>query len=252
MLHAAAAARTQPAINRPAFQPNTAPAGYVEFASSVSALRSSRGRGRVAIVIFWLSTIAFGLAALAAWSRRAKVHDFLDGQATLDDVDKADGLVVAASITQGITLVLGGVAVAIWARRVAKNAVARRAFNVSVGRATFGWFVPVGNWWMGFSSVRAAVTQLGGSGQSVGAWQGAFLFANLATWLASLGTRSLDVAQSTSDINNTLNRLLVTSLIAFVLLFLTALLAMRAMRDVNRVVCDPPPGYDSQAGRVAS
>jgi len=70
--------------------------------------------------------------------------------------------------------------------------------------------------------------------------------------LASLGTRSLDVAQSTSDINNTLNRLLVTSLIAFVLLFLTALLAMRAMRDVNRVVCDPPPGYDSQAGRVAS
>jgi hypothetical protein len=153
---------------------------------------------------------------------------------------------------QGSAWFLGGVAVAIWARRVAKNAVLRGAHNLSVGRATIGWFLPIGMWWIGFGSVRAAVTQLGGSGKRVGLWQGAFLFANVATILASYRIRSFDLAESPHDVNNTLDRLVLAATISCATLVIAAIFATRAIIDTNRVVCDPPPGYLSQAGRPAS
>jgi len=242
----------EPVVTRPAFQPNTAPPGHIEYAANISKLRSTRGRGRVAIVVFWLATLGSGFALYAHYSRRAEWRDFVKDSASLDDLDRADHLVNVATVVQIALWVLGGITVAIWARRVAKNAVARGAHNVSVGRATIGWFIPVGFLWIGFSSVRAADTQLGGRGKSVGLWQGAFLFANVAGYLASYRSRSLDVAESAADITNTLNRLLISSAVSFVTLALAAFFGMRAIRDVNHVVCDPPPGYLSQAGRPAS
>ena len=239
-------------ISRPAFQPNTAPLGHIEYARNASKLRPTRGRGRVAITLFWLTTAAAGFGAFVDYFRRETWRDFVDQQATVRDLDKADELLVAASIARASAWVLGGIVVAMWARRVAKNSIARGARNVSVGRATIGWFIPIGWWWIGFSSVRASVTQLGASGRRVGLWQGAFLFANVAAALASYRTRSFDVAESVDDVNNTLNRLLLTGVVSFATLVLAAIFATRAIIDTNRVVCDPPPGYLSQEGRPAS
>lgn len=242
----------EPVVSRPAFQPNTAPLGHIEYAANVSKLRSTRGRGRAAIVLFWLTILGGGFSLYAAYARRSTWQDFMKSSASRDDLDKADHLVVVATLVRMAPWVLGGIAIALWARRVAKNAVLRGARNVSVGRATIGWFIPLGFLWIGFSSVRAAVTQLGGNGKRVGLWQGAFLFSNVATVLASFRTPSFDDALSTDDITSALNRLLIASVVSFVTLLLSAVLATRAIVDTNRVVCDPPPGYLSQEGRPAS
>jgi Domain of unknown function (DUF4328) len=225
---------------RPAYQPISVPPEQIAYAANISKLRSTRARGRIALLLIWLCTIASGLVMFAVYSRRMKWRDFVDHQATLDDLDKADKLVLATSTVQIAAFALGGFAVAMWSRRVAKNAVARGAYNVSVARATIGWLIPIGHLWIGFSSVRAAVTQLGERAKKLGLWQGAFLFSTLATTLAGLGTRSLDVAQSPADVTNTLNRQLVISAVSFATLALAAVFGTMAIKEVNHVASDRP------------
>ena len=199
-----------------------------------------------------MATLGAGFSLYAEYARRAEWQDFMRDSASLEDLDKADHLVNVALVVRLGPWVLGGIAVAMWARRVAKNALARGAHNVSIGRATIGWFIPIGFLWMGFSSVRAAVTQLGGSGKRIGLWQGAFLFSNVATGLASYRHPSFDDALSTADITSRLNQLTIASAVSFATLVLAAYFATRAIPDADRVAFDPPPGYLSQDGRPAS
>ena len=244
----------EPVVNRPAFQPNTAPLGHIEYATNISKIRSTRARGRVAIVLIWLSTVASGFGLFTAQFRRVKWQDYLKVKdaASIDAVDKADHLVLIAVLVDLGLLVLAAIAVAAWARRVAKNAIARGARNVSVGRATIGWFIPIGLWWIGFSSVRASVTQLGGSRGRVGLWQGTFFFAFVASSLSSSRLGRLSLAESEGEVTNTLNRILIAQAVSAATFLVAAIFATRAIVDTNRVVSDPPPGYASQAGRVAS
>jgi hypothetical protein len=214
-----------------------APAGYVPYAAA-QPLRPTRGLGKAVSVMYKVAAASSMLTAIAVFHRKTVVQDIVDrgGQVTAADVsadDRARALLITAVVVSFLLLLAGGIITAIWANRVAKNAVARGALGVNPGMAAGGWFIPIGSWFLGFRELTRSVEGLGRHTTSIRNWQIAFVVTTLFGWL----TRNLGGDPgSLSELANTLNSQFFLSLLAFVLYLVSAILGAKAIREIDDVV----------------
>ncbi len=136
-----------PGYPPPGFAYGPAGTGY----DSVGALNT-------AITVLLVAAAVFsGIGAIAMGNRAAVVGDFLDGPATLQDLDDADAAVGGALFFFGAATIAAGVVWIIWQYRYVKNA-RRLGGSVSLGPgwAIASWFVPVGNLFLGALQLKSA------------------------------------------------------------------------------------------------
>jgi hypothetical protein len=231
------AAPPPPPAAPPPPPPPGAPAGYVPY-GAIQPLRPTKGLGKAVAVMYKVVAASSMLTAIAVFHRKSVVQDIVDrgGQVTTADVssdDRARALLIGAAGIGLLLLVAAGIVTAIWANRVAKNAVARGALSVSPGMAAGGWFIPIGSWFLGFRELTRSVEGLGRHTSSIRNWQFAFIITTVFGWL----TRNIGGDPgSLRELADTLSSQFFLSLVAFVLYLVSAILGAKAIREIDDVV----------------
>lgn len=174
------------------------PAGYVAY-QQAGVQRSVRGLGTAVLVMYGVVTGCAVLLAGAFFRRWSVVDEIFDRGTQVSSAEQAriadtDTLVVTTSSLLLVAAVVAGVITAVWAHRIAKNAVARGAYDVSPGMAAGGWFIPFGMWWLPFREVRKSVETTGRSGDSVRHWQVAWLVTSLLGYFMRRNINEFDTS----------------------------------------------------------
>ncbi len=214
------------------------PQGYVAYGGpgAVGQVQQSSGLRKATVALFWLTTAASGLLALAFFSRKSVVDDFFAGTKSLSDVDNSDSFVGLSAILQLLLTLAAVIVLCLWARRIAKNAQARGVRDVSSGLACGGWWIPIGWFWVGFGQLKKSVAGLNKTAPNLLRWQVAFIAQGVIGSVVRFGSGNLDMNGSTSTLTSTLNRQGVIGIVAFVLYAVTAFFAMKAMSEVDTAV----------------
>lgn len=156
--------------------PTGAPPGYVSYELGANnRIRPSKGLSKAMIVMFWCTTGAAALAAVALYLRKMVWDDFVDGGGSFNDLDRADSLVRGAFILQFLLSFASAVVCAIWSKRIADNAKARGARGIRPGLAAGGWFIPIGWLWVGFNQLKMAIEAFYVRSKSLSRWQMCFV-----------------------------------------------------------------------------
>lgn len=220
----------------PFFRP-AAPPGYVPYgAGNLADVRSSSGLGRATAALFWVVTAISGLLAFALFSRGSKWDDFVADTATLQDLDNADRFVGLAALLQILVQIASIILVALWARRIALNAKARRSWAVSPGLAAGGWFIPIGWFWVGFNQLRKSTDAVGVHSKNLGRWQGAFAVVGVSGLIARGFSGDIDASQSASEVGDSLNRQGVVGLVTLAAFALASFFATKAIKEIDQAV----------------
>ncbi len=95
-----------------------------------------------AVAAFAVYTLSTGCFAWFARARTTAWADAVGRRATVDAARDADHLYVLAARSTWVTIVLGAVAVSVWAGRVVANARSR-GMPVSPRKARWMWFIPL-------------------------------------------------------------------------------------------------------------
>lgn len=217
-----------PPPGAPAYRPT---AGYALYGH----LQRTRTLSKTARGLYW-GVVVGNVAAVAAVFHRKSVLDDIISRGTVrpsdvDADDRAAALVGAALLLTLALQVAGGIVTAVWSYRIASNAKGRGATHVSPGMAAGGWFIPIGNLWLGFREVRLSLESTGGPGDTVKMWQRWFVVA--IVW----GVLSRGAAGGTHDslesLRDSLAPVMVVTLISAGLLAMCALKATAAMAQVD-------------------
>lgn len=150
----------------------------------------------------------FAVLLAGAFYRRWSVVDDIFGQGNQVDsaeqsrIADTDTLVITSSALVLLSVLVAGIVTAIWAHRLAKNATARGAYGVSPGMAAGGWFIPIGNWWLGFREVRSSIEASGASGDAVSHWQRAWLATSLLGIVVRNGQNDFDTANADAFVSS--------------------------------------------------
>jgi len=184
------------------------------------------------IALFWCTVGAAWAVVGAVASRRATFDEYRRGEATLDDVDNADVLVQGVSILETGLAIAALIVVSIWALKATQHVQRFGANDVSPGLACGGWYIPFGNFVVPFVQLRRVARFRGRSVVAIGWWQALFI----AQACAGFGLRSVDDFESvstTTEISDRLGLQIVLAALAAVGLTASAIVAMRATRDVQ-------------------
>ncbi len=216
------------------------PPGYVAYGAPGSQqLARTAGLRTATIVLFWATVAANVLLAIVLFWRRTVWDDFIAGNANFLDLDDADNTVGVVGIV-GIGLsITAAIVLAIWSLRTARNARSRGAIAVSPGWACGGWFIPIGNLWVGFGQLRKAVDAMpSGTAPALGRWQAAWI----AATVFGFATRSFFDIDSfdAGEISSTLQNQSVVGAIQAIASAVAAFFAMRAMREIDQAVSTQP------------
>ena len=218
---------------------HTAPpaAGYVAFGSPgapVQPLQSTAGLRTATLVLFWVTVAANVLFAVVLFNRRSVWDDFVAGNAGFVDLDDADNAVGAVALLLIVSLLASGIVLSIWSLRTARNAKARGALAVSPGLACGGWYIPIGNLWVGFGQLRKSVDGVRGGAPNLSKWQGAWIgFVVLGFVTRSFG--NIDTFDP-DGVSESLQNQSIAGVLQALTMAVAAFFAMRAMREIDRSV----------------
>lgn len=207
------------------------------FATSTPAGPASDTAGlrRAAIVLYWVTSAAMAVFALALISRKRTWSDYESGgDVSFRDLDQADNFVggmlfVALALALATTIV-----VSIWSLRVARHAQRIGAVAINPGLACGGWYIPFANTIVPFVQLRRVADHSQRPTQFLNTWMGLAI----ATLVLSLifragnGDGSFDVGD---DVSAMLTREVVFGVLLVVTTAAMAFVASRAMRDVEGV-----------------
>jgi hypothetical protein len=205
-----------------------------EYGAQPSALpvAPTAGLRKATIVLFWCTVGASVLVAFAAVNRRSVWDGYREGTESLLDLDDADGVVAAAAVVEIGVGLAALIVLSIWSLRAVRNAKALGATNVSPGLACGGWYIPFGNLVVPFVQLRRAAKHRRRPTSAVSVWQGL----TIATFVVSGLFRSmgnLDLAEDADDLTDRLTAQTVLAFVMAALLVASAIVAMRAMGDVD-------------------
>lgn len=179
----------------------TAPPGYVPYGSPMQAqVKPSKGLSTAMVALFALTTAASVLLAYALLNRQSVVDDFIAGDAGIVEVDDADNFAGLSLMLMLMVVLAAAIVTCLWSKRIADNAKAKGALNINPGLAAGGWFIPIGNLFVGFDQLRKSVRGVGGNSPSLAIWQG-FFIAELVALIAinRLGQFSANDLEGVSD-----------------------------------------------------
>ena len=208
------------------------PAGYVPYTGDAQA-RPTRGLGRAVLVLYWLTVGSVVLSIAAVYHRKSVVDDFISGSISRGDIaaddDRARALIGAAGLLQAGLMLAAAILTALWCRRIIRNAIAKGAGGLSVGKATFGW-LPFAWWGVGFGQLRRATEWALKDPRTVRRWQMAFI----TTSGVSIVARTINGQSATPDqLSNSLNTVMFAVAATAALLGLAAVQASRAVRMLD-------------------
>lgn len=195
----------------------------------------SKGLSKAMIVMFWCTTAAAAFAGFALYSRKTKWDDFIDGGASLSDLDSADALVGGAIVLQVALALASAIVCCLWSRRIAENAKARGALDVKPGLAAGGWFIPIGWLWVGFNQLKKSVSGVGGRSPSLGKWQMFFVGQAIVGWLI---TRfgDFDTAGDPNELSDRLRNQGLIGMVGAAFYAGATIFAAKAAREINTAV----------------
>jgi len=201
-------------------------------------MRPTRGLGKATLVMYRVVCASAMLTAIAIFNRKRVVDDIIarGGRVTAADAsddDRARALLVAAGGIALILIVAAGIVTAVWASRVAKNAVARGAIGVNVGMAKAGWFIPFGSWFLGFRELRRSVEGVGGGAPSIQRWQISFIVVSVFGWVSRGAGKD---PGSLAELRDNLSTQFGLALLAFVLYLVAMFMATKAIHEVDQAV----------------
>jgi Domain of unknown function (DUF4328) len=174
------------------------------------------------------------LVGIALFSRKGAVDDYLSGASSLKDLENADAFAGIALILQFLATVPAAILTCLWSKRIADNARARGALNVNPGLAAGGWFIPIGNLFIGFDQLRKSVAGVGGTSKSLGIWQG--LFISQAVVLVAINRLGQFDINAVDDVGNNFRNQGIVALIGAVLYFGAAIFAMKSAKEIDTAV----------------
>jgi uncharacterized membrane protein YedE/YeeE len=163
-------------------------------------VQPSKGLSRAMVILFWCTTAASALLGFALFSRKGVWDDFVSGKSSLSKLDDADKFAGLAVILQYALLLASAIVCCLWSKRIAENARARGVTGVSPGLAAGGWFIPIGNLFVGFDQLRKSATGVGGRSPSLGIWQALFIGQGvIAILIRAFGNFSVNNPGGVSD-----------------------------------------------------
>ena len=184
-------------------------------------------------ILFWCATAATALLVAATFYRRATFSDVRDGDAPLEDLDAADGVVGGAVLLQVALAVATLITLSIWSLRAARNAQ-RVGAQVSPGWACGGWYIPFANVIVPFVQLRRILRHGGRATTPVSTWQGLVITAFVVSGpLGRLG--DTESATSMEDVSSRLSTQVFLAVLSTLLLAATAFVATNAMQEVDAV-----------------
>lgn len=214
-----------------------APPGYVPYGSpgTQGAVTPSKGLSKAMIILYALTTAAAAFAGFALYNRKGTWDDFVKGTGSLDDIDSADGMVGGALLLQFVLVLTSAILTCLWAKRIASNAKARGATDVSPGLAAGGWFIPIGWFFVGFNQLRKSVAGVGGRSASLAVWQGLFVAQSVVMFIINRfgGFSVLDDPQEVSD---ALRNQGLIGLVGAVIYAAATFFAARAAKEIDTAV----------------
>jgi hypothetical protein len=213
------------------------PAGYQPYGSApLGRITPSAGLRKATIVLYWVTTAATLLLAAALFSRKGKWTQFIDGNASLQELDDADSFVGGSLLLVWGALLTSAILTCLWAARIANNSKARGATDVSSGLAAGGWFIPIGWMWVGFGQLSKAVKGVRASAPNLVRWQVFFILAIIGSGVIySIRIDFTDI-NSVDDVTSTLNTQGVVGLGSAVLFVIASFFATRATKEIDTAV----------------
>lgn len=196
------------------------------------SLRPTERLRRIATLLIWLYTLLAVALGVAVYRRVAAVDAFFANDATGDDIDGWDLIVMVVAIAQIAVLVAAAIVVALWSSRSVANAEARSGRTIGTRMAAGGWFVPIGNMWLPFVKLRAASRETGGDHRRVSHWQAGWIALIVAVQMSNLSRRVGGMGQTEQDFRDALSTEAGFVTLAAVVTAVAAFLAQRAMKAV--------------------
>lgn len=227
---------TWQSVDRGALPP---PPGYVADTANVAPvqLRSTDGLRTAAIVMLWAATAAsFGWTA-TLYSRVSVWDDFMADSAGLRELDDADSLVFIAIGSSVALSIVAAILLAVWSFRTVRNAHQLGGRDLKPKLAGWSWFIPIGNMWVPFVQLRRTATAVGIAGTRVSQWQAVWVTTFV---LGRYGVSAFDFSAlaSEAEVRSALSREATFSVVVGLGSFVSALLAQRAMTQVDRAVAN--------------
>ncbi|MEL6891028.1 MAG: DUF4328 domain-containing protein, partial [Actinomycetota bacterium] len=214
----------------------TPPPGYVPFGSSGPVQLVGTSGLRVAtIVLFWAVVASNVGVAIAAASRRSTWDDFVDGRATIFDIDDADNTIAGIAVLNLVLAIAAGIVLSIWSLRAARNLQAVGGQGVKPGWACGGWYIPIGQLWVPWGHLRRGHRSIQGDTRMLSWWQGLWIG---STVLGFMLRNALDVDGFASDdsISSQLGQQTLYAGFQSLILAAAAYTAMRSMRSIEASV----------------
>jgi hypothetical protein len=212
--------------------------GQPQYGSA--GLRSSSGLRTASIILFWLVSAASALLTIAVFARASTWDDFYNNNRTfsgLQDLRDADDFVSGAAGFQGLLTLAAVIVLCLWSKRIADNAVARGARNVSPGLACGGWFIPIGWFFVPFDQLRKSLAAMHRSSPSLMYWQIAFGASAVFGVVQRFVVGDLDAGTTdTDDVSGRLTLQGVFCLIATICFVGATIAAMRATKQIEDAV----------------
>ncbi|MDP2289749.1 MAG: DUF4328 domain-containing protein [Actinomycetota bacterium] len=212
------------------------PPGYTPYSNIVHGnVQPSKGLSKAMITLYWATTGAAALLALALFLRKGTWDDLVDGNASLSDIDGADQLVVLATVLQVALVIASAVTTALWSRRIASNATARGVHGISTGMAAGAWFIPIGWFWLGFRELRKSGEGVRADVSKVTRWQNLFV-AQAAVGMLTRNLGDFDVNDSASQVSSALQNQWLFGVLGVAVYAGATVFARRASNDLDLAV----------------
>jgi len=204
------------------------------------ALAPPSGLRKAAVTLFWVASAAQVVLGLVAYRRGTVADDILKRTKFSKDLDDANGAVGGALLIYVLVSIAAVIVLAVWSNKTVNNAKRRDpSVNASSGLAAGGWFIPIGNYWVPWQQLRKAAKHFGGNVSSLGLWQGSYIGAAVLFLIGRVivgGDVRLDEDNAVSKLHN--QGLFFT--LCGLLLLVSAFMAMRAMREIDRATSGQP------------
>lgn len=213
----------------------TAPTGAVAYGRQPAVqLAQPSGLRTASIVLCWVVTALTLVLGLVAFNRGSVAQDFVNGAASLKQVDDADSAVAGAGAFVILAMLAAAIVTCVWSVRTVGNAKRRDPLNPgSPGLAGGGWFIPLAWCFVSFQQFRASTRRFGANITALMVWQIAFGVA----WILLIVQRIQGnvTISNFSDSGSRLHAQGWIILAAAGSLAVATVFAMKAMREIDAV-----------------
>ena len=217
----------------PPSEPLGEPPGTHALGPAWGQRQPNDGLRKAVSILFWCATAATALLVAATFYRRTTFGNVRDGDAPVEDLDTADGVVGGAVFLQFVLAVATLITLSIWSLRAARNAQ-RIGAPVSPGLSCGGWYIPFANVIVPFVQLRRILRHGQRATTPVSTWQALVITAFLISGpLARLG--DTDSTMSLEDVSSRLSTQVFLAVLSTLLLAATAFVATNAMKELDAV-----------------